>query len=175
MKLIKTKINGLFIHCGIKFNDPRGFLREVFLEKKIKKKLKFSIVSKSKKNVLRGLHLQTTNSQAKFISVIKGSILDVVVDLRRNSKTFGKHFKIVLSSNNCKSLLVPKGFAHGFLALDKENIVLYSCDNYRSANSEKTIKWNDANLNIKWGIKNPILSKKDKNGKSLKEFFSVKK
>ena len=86
---------------------------------------------KIKKNVLRGLHLQKKKSQAKFVSVLRGKILDVVVDLRKKSKTFGKHFKIELSEKNSKSIIIPKGFAHGFLGLDKENIVLYCNDNYR--------------------------------------------
>tara|TARA_Y100000590_G_scaffold421174_1_gene524585 strand:- start:1599 stop:2102 length:504 start_codon:yes stop_codon:yes gene_type:complete len=161
----------LKIFNGVRFNDKRGFLKEVFIEKEIKQKLKFSIVSKSKRNVLRGLHLQKKNAQSKFVSVIKGKVLDVVVDLRKNSKTFGKNFKIILSDKNCKSIFIPAGFAHGILGLDKENIVLYSCNNYRNAKSERTIKWNDSTLNINWGIKKPVLSKKDKYGKSLKEYL----
>jgi len=121
--------------------------------------------------VLRGLHLQTSNAQEKFLTVIKGKILDIAVDLRKNSKTFSKHFKVILSEKNSKHLLIPKGFAHGFLSLEKESIVLYNCSNYRNKKSETSILWNDKNLKINWGTKKPIVSKKDKKGLSLKEFL----
>ena len=91
------------------------------------------------------------------------------IDLRKKSKTFGKHFKIILSEKNCKSIYIPPGFIHGFLCLDKENIVIYSCTNYRDQNSEIGIKWNDRDLKIKWQIKSPILSKKDTNNLNFKE------
>jgi len=172
MKKIKTKLKDLNVYQGRKFDDNRGFLREIFRENVIKKKLLFSIVSESNKNVLRGLHLQTKKAQDKFITVLKGKILDVAVDLRKNSKTFGKHFKIILSENNSKFLLIPRGFAHGFLGLDKENIVLYSCSNYRHNKSEETILWNDTDLKINWKIKKPILSKRDKYAQTLKKFLS---
>ncbi len=170
MQRIKTKFKGLYVYQGIKFTDKRGSLREIYKQSIIKKKFPFSITSKSKKNVIRGLHLQAKKTQDKYIAVLKGKILDVVVDLRKNSKTFGKYFKIILSEKNCKFLFVPKGFAHGFLSLEKENIVLYSCSNYRDIKSEKTILWNDPILKIRWGIKKPILSNKDKNAKKLNEF-----
>lgn len=172
MKKIKTIFQDVKIYQGKKFYDKRGFLEEVFLENKIKKKLVFSIVSKSHKNVLRGLHLQTVRTQDKFITVLKGQILDVIVDLRRNSKTFGKYFKIILSEKNCRFLFIPKGFAHGFLGLKKENIVLYSCSNYRDIKSEQTVRWNDKDLKISWGIKKPILSKKDRNAQTLSQFLN---
>ena len=117
---------------------------------------------KIKKNVLRGLHLQTKYSQEKYVSVLKGAIIDVVVDLRKKSKTYGKHYKIILSDANAKSIFIPAGFAHGFLALKKENIIYYTCTNYRSAKHEVGILWNDKDLKIKWPIKNPVISKKDK-------------
>ena len=172
MKKIKTIFKDVKIYQGKKFYDKRGFLEEVFLENKIKKKLVFSIVSKSRKNVLRGLHLQTVRTQDKFITVLKGQILDVIVDLRRNSRTFGKYFKIILSEKNCKFLFIPKGFAHGFLGLKKENIVLYSCSNYRDIKSEQTVRWNDKDLKISWGIKKPILSRKDRNAQTLSQFLN---
>ena len=172
MKKIKTIFKDVKIYQGKKFYDKRGFLEEVFLENKIKKKLVFSIVSKSRKNVLRGLHLQTVRTQDKFITVLKGQILDVIVDLRRNSRTFGKYFKIILSEKNCRFLFIPKGFAHGFLGLKKENIVLYSCSNYRDIKSEQTVRWNDKDLKISWGIKKPILSKKDRNAQTLSQFLN---
>ena len=116
------------------------------------------------------MHLQTKKTQTKIVSVVKGKILDIVVDCRLKSKNFGKHFKIVLSEKNCKSLLIPAGFAHGFLTLDKENIVFYGCNNYRSPNHEITIKWDDPSLNIKWPTQKKIISNKDKSGVSFKEF-----
>jgi dTDP-4-dehydrorhamnose 3,5-epimerase len=171
IKKIRTKFSGLFVYEGKIYNDKRGNLREAFNKKDIPKNLCLSVVSKSKKGVLRGLHLQINKPQDKIISVLKGKILDVVVDLRRNSNTFGQNFKIILSEKKARYLLIPKGFAHGFLGLDKENIVLYSCSNLRHAKGERSIKWNDQELNIKWGIKKPIISKRDKLALSLKEFL----
>lgn len=174
MKKIKTKFKDLLIFESKIYYDQRGNVRESFKKNLIKSNLFLSVVSKSKKNVIRGLHFQSKNTQDKFISVVKGKILDVVVDLRKNSKTFGKYFKVILSENKAKYLFVPKGFAHGFLGLDNENIVLYSCSNYRSPKYEKIIKWNDKDLKIKWGIKKPILSKRDQNAQSFADFFKKK-
>ena len=115
--------------------------------------------------------MQTKNKQGKFVSVLKGSILDVVVDLRKNSRTFGKHYKITLSDKNGKSIFIPPGFAHGFLAKEKENIVHYYNTNYRSAKHEIGIMWNDDTLKINWSTKKPILSKKDRNNLTLKQFL----
>ena len=170
MKIIKTKFKDLFVVNTRVFKDNRGWLKEEFKKKIVKKNLVFTVVSNSKKNVLRGLHMQTRNSQDKFLSVVKGKVLDVAVDLRKNSKTYGKHFKIILSEKNGKHLFVPNGFAHGILGLDKENILHYACTNYRDPKSEVSIKWNDANLNINWRVKKPIISKKDKFAISLKDF-----
>ena len=140
------------------------------VQKKIyKKKFSFYTSIKFKKNVLRGLHMQTKKPQDKFLSVLKGKVLDIAVDLRKNSKTYGKHFKIILSEKNGKHLFVPKGFAHGILGLDKENILHYACSNYRDPKSEVSIKWDDPDLRINWGIKKPIISKKDKFALSLKD------
>ena len=117
----------------------------------------------SKKNVIRGLHFQKVKPQAKFISVVKGKIVDVVVDIRKNSKTYGRHFRIILSNKNSTSLFIPEGFAHGFGGLDKENIVVYSCTNYRYKKGDKSLK-------INWIIKNPIISSKDRKNKTFKEY-----
>ena len=171
MKIIKNKFKNLLIIEGQLHRDKRGYLREVYLEKLIKKKFKFQIISKSKKNVLRGLHAQAINPQGKYLSVIKGKIFDVMVDLRSKSKTFGQYFSILLSEKNCKSIYIPEGFAHGFIALDNENIISYNCTNYRNAKSELTLKWNDSDINIKWPKIKPILSNKDNNGLSLNDFI----
>ena len=151
MKVTFTNFSGLKIIQSKTYKDNRGFVKESYKQKNFKNKdFIFGIISSSKKNVLRGLHLQTKFKQAKYVSVLKGAILDVVLDLRKGSKTFGKHFKVILSANNNKSLFIPAGFAHGFLALDTENIIFYGNDNYRSANNEITISWDDPNVNIKW-------------------------
>lgn len=116
------------------------------------------------------MHIQVKNPQAKFLTVIKGRIFDVALDLRKNSKTFGKYFSIELSLNNYSSIYIPEGFAHGFYTLDKENIIFYSCSNYRNKNNEVGILWNDKNININWPTKNPVVSKKDNNNISFKEY-----
>ena len=176
MKLISTKFQGLKVVQSQNFNDSRGFFKENFKEINFNKlKFVFGCISSSKKGVLRGMHMQTKFSQGKYVSVIKGSILDIVVDLRKNSKTFGKHFKIILSDKNAKSVYVPPGFAHGFLGLEKENIISYLCTNYRSKKHEVGIQWNDKDLNIKWPIKKPIISKKDKNNLKLRDFIKLYK
>ena len=114
--------------------------------------------------------MQRNKSQAKIITVVQGEILDVVVDLRKNSKTYGKHFAIKISQSSNISLLIPEYFAHGFLCLSKSCGVYYKCTNYRDEKSETTIKWDDETLNINWPIKKPILSKKDRSGISFLKF-----
>ena len=169
MKILKTKFKNLFVFKSKNFFDNRGHFRELALEKKIKKELIFTVMSKSNKNVLRGLHMQKKFKQGKYISCLKGEILDVVVDCRKKSKTFGKHFKIILSEKNCKSIYIPPGFLHGFLGLGKENIVIYGCTNYRDQKSEIGVSWNDKDLKINWNIKSPILSKKDSQNPKFKD------
>jgi len=171
MKIKKTKFKGLIILNGIKHQDKRGYLRELVLEKLIKKKFKFQILSVSKKNVLRGLHFQVRKPQGKLISVLKGEIFDVAVDLRKNSKTYGRYFSIKLSEKNCTSVFIPPGFAHGFLTLGKENIICYSCTEYRSPTDERSLIYNDPKLKIKWPAKKPNISIKDKNAKKLDSLF----
>jgi dTDP-4-dehydrorhamnose 3,5-epimerase len=171
MKVKKNKFEGLLIIEGKLHSDNRGYLREIYLEKIINKKFKFQIVSKSKKNILRGMHIQSINPQGKYLSVIKGKIFDVVVDLRIKSKTFGKSYSVLLSDKNCKSIYIPEGFAHGFLSLDNENIISYNCTNYRNAKSELTLKWDDIDINIKWPKIKPILSSKDMKGLPLNDLI----
>ena len=127
-------------------------------------------MSKSKKNVLRGLHLQKKLGQDKFISVVKGKIFDVVIDLRKRSKTYGKHYTITLSDKNSTSLFVPAGFAHGFCGLEKENLILYGFTKYRSRRDEVGILWNDDSLKIKWPTKKTIISSKDKNNITFEKY-----
>ena len=171
MKLIKTKIPGPLIIKTKIYNDKRGFLKETFRNNLFRNiKFPFDIMSSSKKKVLRGLHIQTDKSQAKIITVTHGKIFDVAVDLRKNSKTFGKYVSLIISENSDFSFYVPKGFAHGFLCLSKKCTVNYKCSEYRHIKSEKTLSWNDPKINIKWPIPKPILSKKDKDGLNLLYF-----
>ena len=171
MKLLKTKINGPLLLKSKIYIDRRGYFKEVY-RKNILKNLDFpfDIMSFSKKNALRGLHTQTISPQAKIITVTHGKILDVAVDLRKNSKTFGKCVQIIISDKDDFSFYIPKNFAHGFLCLSKECTVNYKCSEYRNEKSETTINWSDKDINIKWPIKKPILSKKDANGISLIDF-----
>ena len=173
MKLINTKIkDGPKIIKTIIYKDKRGFLKETFNNRLFKNKIfPFDIMSYSKKNVLRGLHMQLKKPQSKIITVTHGKIFDVAVDLRKNSKTFGKYVSIVISDTDDFSFFIPEGFAHGFLCLSKKCTVNYKCSNYRNAKSERTLSWNDKKLNIKWPTKKPILSKKDQNGLSLENFI----
>jgi len=161
--VIKTKI----------FEDKRGYLKETFRKNILNEKnFPFDVMSFSKKNVLRGLHIQSKKAQAKIITVTHGKILDVAVDLRKNSKTFGKYVSLIMSDKSDFSFYIPEGFAHGFLCLSKVCTVNYKCSQYRMSTSEKTLRWNDPIVNIKWLIKKPILSDKDKNlGLSLNEFL----
>ena len=166
----KTKFKDLFLINNVSFKDNRGYFRELLKEKDLNKKFPFLVMSFSKKKVIRGLHLQTKNSQGKFISVLKGKIFDVVVDLRKKSKTYGKSFSVILSEKNAKSIFIPPGFAHGFCTLSDENYIVYSCTKYRDAKHETGIRFDDKDLKIRWPIKNPIISKKDINNLSFNEF-----
>ena len=174
MKIVKTKIKNLIILKSQIFKDNRGFLRETFKKNVLNKIFPFDITSFSKKNVIRGLHFQEKYSQAKLITVTHGKILDVAVDLRQKSRTFGKYFSIKISQNDDFSFFIPENFAHGFLCLSKSCVVNYKLSNYRKPEYEKTLQWNDPDININWAIKKPIMSKKDKeNSQPLKELFNL--
>ena len=171
MKIISTRFHGLKKIKGINYSDKRGYFREIFKNNFFKnKKLIFCCISKSRKNVIRGFHLQKKFQQDKLVSVIKGKIFDVVVDLRKRSKTFGKHYSITLSEKNSTSLFIPAGFAHGFCSLSNDNLVFYGLTNYRSKKDEVGILWNDKALKIKWPIKKPIISSKDKNNITFEKY-----
>ena len=173
MKLLKTKIHGPKIIKTEIFKDRRGFLKETYRKNiLVNIDFPFDVMSYSKKNVLRGLHIQIKNSQAKIITVTHGTIIDIAVDLRKRSKTFGKYVAIKISDKDDFSFYIPKGFAHGFLCLSNECTVNYKCSEYRDQKSEKTLAWNDQKVAIKWPIKKPILSNKDKNlSLNLKDFL----
>ena len=171
----KTKFRGLLIIKQKNNNDKRGNLRETYNKRILKKKFVFEYCTTSKKNVLRGFHFQTKFKQSKYVNVIKGKILDVVIDLRKRSKTFGKSFKIILSQDNALGLFIPAGFAHAYYSFQKENIIYYKLDNYYSPKFESGIVYNDTDIKINWPRKNMLISKKDKNLKSFKEFKKIYK
>jgi len=163
MQLINTKFKGLKIIQQKKISDSRGNLRETFKENIVNwDKLIFDYATISKKNVLRGFHFNSKFPQAKFVTVLKGKILDYVVDLRKKSKTFGKSFKIELSENNCKSLYIPKGFAHAYYSFSNLNLIYYRLSNYYAPKYEDGILWNDKSIKLKWPTSKPILAKRDK-------------
>jgi len=171
MKVIKTKFKGLKIIKQKDNEDNRGSLRETYNIKVVgKRNFVFEYCTSSKKNIVRGFHFQSKFQQAKYVNVVKGKILDYVIDLRKNSKTFGKTFKIILSAKNCLGLLIPAGFAHAYYSYDKINIIYYKLTNYYKPQFEDGIIYNDNDLNIKWPKKNLIVSKKDKKLNSFKKF-----
>ena len=158
-KIIKT-------NC---YYDKRGYLQEIYLKKNLKKNFKFSLITFSRRNVFRGFHFQSKNQQVKLIYLVKGSILDIVIDLRRRSNNFGKAYRFKLREKNI--LYIPKGFAHGYLSLSAENVLLYYMTNDRDAKNENGIVWNDKNLKIKFPVKKLIISKKDKKLNTFDEFL----
>ena len=178
MKVNKTFIKDLLIIEPLLFKDERGFFYESYNKNNLDKVIDIVFVqdneSKSNKGVIRGLHFQLPPfEQTKLVRCISGEILDVAVDLRKSSKTFGKFFKIELSNTNNKQLLIPKGFAHGFQVLSNQAIVNYKVDEYYNPDSESGIIWNDKDLSIEWNNDvEPILSKKDSKLESLKNFKS---
>ena len=171
MKIFKTKFKDLLIIKHKNNIDVRGSLREIYSKKVFKhNKFIFEYCTISKKNSLRGFHYQYKYQQAKYVNVIKGKILDCVIDLRKNSKTFGKEFKIVLSEKNCLSLYIPEGFAHAYYSYEKQNIIYYKLTNYYKPQFEKGINSMDKDLKINWPGKKCKMSKKDKKLMSF-DFF----
>ena len=173
MIIKKTKFKDLLIVKQKNNSDKRGNLRETFNNKILKKKFIFEYCTTSKKNVFRGFHFQLKKQQAKLVYIVKGKVLDIVIDLRKRSKKFAKVYKFRLKEKDI--LYIPKGFAHGYLSLASENIVLYYLTEYRDAKSEDGIAWNDKVLNIKFPIKNIKVSQKDKKLKTLKDFIKRNK
>lgn len=167
MEIIETALPGVLILQPRVFADDRGYFMETFrndLFEKIGVDLNFvqDNESKSKANVLRGLHFQLPPfAQGKLIRVISGAVLDVAVDIRRSSPTFGKWIAVEISAENKKQMLIPPGFAHGFLTLADDTIFAYKCTNYYNKNAERSIRWNDPEIGIEWKAINPALSAKD--------------
>lgn len=181
-KKIETGIEGLYIIEPTVFGDERGFFVESynkndFIELGISDEFVQDNHSKSKKGVLRGLHFQTKFSQGKLVRVIKGSVYDVAVDLRKDSKTFGKHFGLELSAENKRMFFIPKDFAHGFLTLEDDTEFTYKCTDFYHPEYDSGIMWNDKDINIDWNFekynlkeKDIVLSEKDKKHQSLKDY-----
>ena len=171
MRIINTSFDDLKIISHKKHSDFRGSLRETYNKKIINwDKFIFEYVTISKKNVLRGFHFQYKQQQSKLVTVVKGKILDLVIDLRRESSTFGKSYSITLSENNCKSLYIPKGFAHAYYSISKLNLIYYRLSNYYAPKYEDGIFWNDKSIKFKWPTNKPILAERDKKWGSFKDF-----
>lgn len=179
MDIIQTGISGLLILQPKVFGDDRGhffesYNRQFLASAGVTTEFVQDNQSLSQKGVLRGLHFQNPPfAQAKLVRVIRGAVLDVAVDIRKGSPTYGKHHALVLSGDNNTQFLVPEGFAHGFLTLEDNTVFAYKCSNYYHKPSEDCIAWNDPDLGIAWGIDNPLLSEKDKQGKPFKGFDSL--
>ncbi len=178
MQITETKIPGLLIIKPQVFDDSRGYFFESYSKSKLKEAgIDVNFVqdneSKSQKGVLRGLHFQNPpHSQGKLVRVIKGAVLDVAVDLRLGSPTYGQWDSVVLSEENKIMYWVPEGMAHGFLTLENNTIFFYKCTNLYNKEAEGSIRWNDPDLNIGWGTSKPVLSDKDKITPFLKDFKS---
>ncbi|NJX14036.1 dTDP-4-dehydrorhamnose 3,5-epimerase [Tamlana crocina] len=181
MKVEETNLKGCFVVTPRVFEDERGYFFETFNESVFQKETGVSVnfvqdnQSKSNKGVLRGLHFQTgTFAQAKLVRVVKGKVLDVCVDLRDGSATFGQHFSIVLDGEKHQQLFVPRGFAHGFVVLEDDTIFSYKCDNFYNKASESGIIYNDKSLDIDWGFPEDklIISEKDKQLLPLNQVLS---
>lgn len=176
MTIKKTTINGVFLIEPTVFGDERGYFFENYNKKVFEmNNLHYNFVqdnqSKSKKGVLRGLHFQKKHPQAKLVRVIEGEVFDVCVDLRRNSSTYKKYFGVILSGENKKMMLIPRGFAHGFLVLSDYAVFSYKCDDYYHPEDEGGIAWNDCDIGIEWPKLDVdyILSKKDSEYKFISE------
>lgn len=173
----KFEIEGLMLFQVRQFTDDRGMFFESYNNKDYAAHLGSDVyfvqdnVSYSKKNVLRGLHFQSPPfAQGKLVSVLRGAVLDVAVDLRKHSKTYGKHVLVELNAENGLQFWIPPGFAHGFLSLEDDTVFSYKCTNYYSPNHEHTLLWNDPNIAVEWPINNPIISKKDAIGSDFITF-----
>jgi dTDP-4-dehydrorhamnose 3,5-epimerase len=175
----KEKIEGIISFYPKVIGDERGYFLESYNEKKYLDIIggSFNFVqdnfSMSAKGVLRGLHFQIPPfEQGKLVQVTTGKAIDVVVDIRKDSPTYGQHLKVLLDSNLKNQLWIPPGFAHGFCALEENTIFNYKCTNYYSPESERSILWNDSDLQINWNIQDPTISEKDKRAVNFKDFIS---
>jgi dTDP-4-dehydrorhamnose 3,5-epimerase len=178
MEVTKIFIEGLLVIQPKVFHDERGYFYEpynkkMFTEIGITEEFVQDNQSFSQKGVIRGMHFQNPPSaQAKLLRILQGSIWDVVVDIRKSSPTYGKYFGVELSAKNKTIFYVPKGFAHGFVTLEDNTLLLYKCSDFYNKAAEESLVWNDPDVDIPWKINNPILSEKDLNGKKLRELNS---
>ena len=178
MEIVKTSIPDLYIVKPKVFEDNRGYFfesynKEMFLKHGIDQNFVQDNESKSAKGVLRGLHFQRPPfAQGKLVRVMRGAVLDVAVDLRKNSPTYGHWASVELNHDNKWMYWVPPGFAHGFVTLEDDTVFFYKCTNVYNKESEGSILWNDPDLNIDWQIENPTLSDKDKEGPLFKDFIT---
>ncbi len=180
MNIVETEIKGVFIIEPKVFGDNRGYFFESFSQREFESMIgPVTFVqdnqSKSSYGVVRGLHFQKPpHAQAKLVRVVKGKVLDVAVDLREDSPTFGKYMAVELSDENHRQVFIPKGFAHGFSVLSEEAVFQYKCDEYYAPESEAAIAWDDQDLNIDWKVpaEDVVLSAKDRNHPSLKDYIS---
>ena len=178
MKIIKTPLEGLLVIKPIIFGDDRGYFFESWSKESFSKVgLDLDFVqdnqSLSSKGVLRGLHFQNPPyAQGKLVRVIKGAVLDVTVDIRKDSPTYGQHFSVELSEENKTILWIPPGFAHGFLTMEDNTIFTYKCTGAYNKDSEEALLWNDEELNINWKIKDPLVSEKDLAAGNFQDFVS---
>ncbi len=178
MHITTTPFNGLILIQPGVFSDGRGYFfeswnRQKFLDLGIPADYVQDNQSGSSANVVRGLHVQLPpHAQGKLVRVIRGAVLDVALDLRRNEPTFGQHFSVRLSAKDQQMLYIPEGFAHGFRTLEDDTVFFYKCSSYYHKASERTIQWNDPALGIDWGTTDPILSEKDQVGTLLQDFDS---
>lgn len=180
MNIVETEIKGVFIIEPKVFGDNRGYFFESFSQREFESVIgPVTFVqdnqSKSSYGVVRGLHFQKPpHAQAKLVRVVKGKVLDVAVDLREDSPTFGKYMAVELSDENHRQVFIPKGFAHGFSVLSEEAVFQYKCDEYYAPESEAAIAWDDQGLNIDWKVpaEDVVLSAKDRNHPSLKDYIS---
>lgn len=177
MNFIECELKGLFILEPKVYGDERGYFYESFNQQEFNEKIgkEYLFVqdnqSLSSKNVVRGLHFQKPPfDQGKLVRVVQGSVLDVALDIRKDSPTYGKHFSIVLSADNKKQFWVPPGFAHGFATLEDQTIFQYKCTNFYQPSSEDCVLWNDSHLNIDWQLEQALVSEKDKLGKNWINF-----
>lgn len=180
---IETKIEGVYILEPKVFYDNRGYFMETYNAKDFEELgLKYNFIqdnqSKSKKGVLRGLHFQKENTQAKLVRCTRGEVFDVAVDLRTGSKTYGKWESVILSEENKKMIIIPKGFAHGFLVLSEEAEFTYKCDDIYNKNAECGLAWNDKDIGIKWPLDNIskeelLISEKDTQWPTLNDLMNT--
>jgi dTDP-4-dehydrorhamnose 3,5-epimerase len=178
MNIIETAISGVLIIEPKIFGDARGFFLETFQAKRyadagLNRPFVQDNLSRSVRGTLRGLHFQYPNAQGKLVTVLRGSVRDVAVDLRAGSSTFGKHVAVDLDDENRRQFWVSRGFAHGFVVQSESADFFYKCDEFYSPSDEKVLRWNDPALGIDWGVEKPILSARDSEGLSLEQISKI--